>query len=473
MTGPIWEVVGGGDKGGVLVRLGRELASPAEQTRLSTGALVEEVDIVGDRLRYNLVAGTGYGPHSGWLSIKVKGAAQVVPADVKPPRSGWKILSRELPDWAPPPPGASVLPIADAGSSAVKPQSPQTPGEPYVFYHQICFNDTKPTGLRMSACLAAMDNCRTDLFTICDMSVESFKNVNDPFTQVMIELRPAIAKLGEGDSGDGLLYTTPDSSGPVLTWLRLEAQFGWPAFPLRTEEQTIYKVGKDINSAAREPIATARFVEAFTDSSADPPSALMGENWERDADKFFAKVKSDHSNEALNQRQIHKMYKSSGKPFTPTHYKEVSWLMSHAYADLWDVLYHARAPELLWDVNMLAGGEFAGLVAGEADPQALAMNLPKGMKVGTVYDTLCFLDSNTKKAMYVLLPQGSKKGPDCVLCISASYNWQTVPQDGATLTSEDLEACTAVSRNQLINFAAGNEAKPTRLLDLSNLPKPA
>ena len=46
-----WQVVGGADKGGILVREGQALASKACEERLSMGAKVKELQLVGDRLR--------------------------------------------------------------------------------------------------------------------------------------------------------------------------------------------------------------------------------------------------------------------------------------------------------------------------------------------------------------------------------------------------------------------------------------
>eukprot|EP00440_Ansanella_granifera_P020893 gb/GFBE01022688.1/.p2 GENE.gb/GFBE01022688.1/~~gb/GFBE01022688.1/.p2 ORF type:complete len:381 (-),score=96.65 gb/GFBE01022688.1/:1-1143(-) len=66
-----WEVVGGTDKGGILVREGQALGSKATTDRLSTGAVVEELQLVGDRLRYELTSGTG--PKTGWVSVKISG----------------------------------------------------------------------------------------------------------------------------------------------------------------------------------------------------------------------------------------------------------------------------------------------------------------------------------------------------------------------------------------------------------------
>lgn len=70
----MWEVVGGGDKGGIIVRIGRDLASPQEKKRLSTGALLREEELVGDRLRYTRLSGTG--PLEGWVSLTVSGTGK-------------------------------------------------------------------------------------------------------------------------------------------------------------------------------------------------------------------------------------------------------------------------------------------------------------------------------------------------------------------------------------------------------------
>jgi len=73
----MWEVVGGVDKGGIMVRQGQDLKSPALAERLSTGALVEQVSLKGDRLQYRLSKGTG--PEEGWISIKISGKDLAVP----------------------------------------------------------------------------------------------------------------------------------------------------------------------------------------------------------------------------------------------------------------------------------------------------------------------------------------------------------------------------------------------------------
>lgn len=57
----MWEIVGGAD----MVRDGENTKSNQLDDRLSTGALVEEVELKGDRLNYKLVTGTG--PQTGWV----------------------------------------------------------------------------------------------------------------------------------------------------------------------------------------------------------------------------------------------------------------------------------------------------------------------------------------------------------------------------------------------------------------------
>jgi len=65
----MWEIVGGADKGGILVKEGESPSTKQLGDRLSTGALVEEIQLKGDRLHYKLVTGTG--PPTGWITIKL------------------------------------------------------------------------------------------------------------------------------------------------------------------------------------------------------------------------------------------------------------------------------------------------------------------------------------------------------------------------------------------------------------------
>jgi len=72
----IWEVIGGAKQGGILVRKHRALSSPQLPERLGVGALVEEMEVVGDRLRVAKI--TGAGPKEGWISFKAGGDSLVV-----------------------------------------------------------------------------------------------------------------------------------------------------------------------------------------------------------------------------------------------------------------------------------------------------------------------------------------------------------------------------------------------------------
>lgn len=84
---PQWEVVGGADKGGILVREGKELKSPQCEQRLSHGAVIEELELEGERLHYKLISGTG--PDEGWVSLKVQGKDLVMPKVVVADPSNW------------------------------------------------------------------------------------------------------------------------------------------------------------------------------------------------------------------------------------------------------------------------------------------------------------------------------------------------------------------------------------------------
>lgn len=65
-----WEVVGGVGRGGIVVREGCSLVSP-ELARLSTGAIVREIEVNGNRLHYK--RWTGMGPDAGWVSLEING----------------------------------------------------------------------------------------------------------------------------------------------------------------------------------------------------------------------------------------------------------------------------------------------------------------------------------------------------------------------------------------------------------------
>jgi len=72
----VWKVVGGTDRGGVVVREGEGLISHQTPARLSTGALVVEVELVGDRLRYERISGSG--PDVGWVSVRLSGGKELL-----------------------------------------------------------------------------------------------------------------------------------------------------------------------------------------------------------------------------------------------------------------------------------------------------------------------------------------------------------------------------------------------------------
>mmetsp|Transcript_116805 Transcript_116805/g.260884 ORF Transcript_116805/g.260884 Transcript_116805/m.260884 type:complete len:659 (-) Transcript_116805:90-2066(-) len=65
----LWEIVGGADKGGILVREKKSQNSAQLPSRLATGAAVEEIELVSDRLHYRKRYGAG--PDEGWIGIKI------------------------------------------------------------------------------------------------------------------------------------------------------------------------------------------------------------------------------------------------------------------------------------------------------------------------------------------------------------------------------------------------------------------
>lgn len=57
------------DKGGIIVRQGEAISSSKLPERLATGAIVEELELVGERLHYRKLMGSG--PTEGWVGIKL------------------------------------------------------------------------------------------------------------------------------------------------------------------------------------------------------------------------------------------------------------------------------------------------------------------------------------------------------------------------------------------------------------------
>jgi len=73
-----WVVVGGdAEKGGIVVREGESLRSTT-LPRLATGAKVEQLERIGDRVHFRKLEGDG--PKEGWVSFTVKGKELLAPA---------------------------------------------------------------------------------------------------------------------------------------------------------------------------------------------------------------------------------------------------------------------------------------------------------------------------------------------------------------------------------------------------------
>eukprot|EP00930_Biecheleria_cincta_P043409 TRINITY_DN2980_c0_g1_i1.p1 TRINITY_DN2980_c0_g1~~TRINITY_DN2980_c0_g1_i1.p1 ORF type:complete len:1004 (-),score=206.03 TRINITY_DN2980_c0_g1_i1:259-3243(-) len=86
----LFEVVGGGDRGGLIVRTELALTSPALESRLSTGSIVKGLECCEGRLHYELVDGAG--PNSGWITMTLKDKDLVVSkSDSQKSTSGLKV----------------------------------------------------------------------------------------------------------------------------------------------------------------------------------------------------------------------------------------------------------------------------------------------------------------------------------------------------------------------------------------------
>jgi len=77
--GCMWIVVGGGDKGGILVRKGESFESKPYPVRLATGSRIEEMEVEGNRLHYKRIRGDG--PDFGWVNIALNEKALVEPEE--------------------------------------------------------------------------------------------------------------------------------------------------------------------------------------------------------------------------------------------------------------------------------------------------------------------------------------------------------------------------------------------------------
>eukprot|EP00930_Biecheleria_cincta_P070783 TRINITY_DN58392_c0_g1_i1.p1 TRINITY_DN58392_c0_g1~~TRINITY_DN58392_c0_g1_i1.p1 ORF type:complete len:633 (+),score=85.45 TRINITY_DN58392_c0_g1_i1:128-2026(+) len=105
----LWKVVGGSDKGGILVREGESTKSTQASERLASGAIVEQVTLTGDRLCYKLLKGAG--PKEGWISTRLKGLELAI-----------RISAKELERWVEPPAPAADKANSSEGAAAGLPE---------------------------------------------------------------------------------------------------------------------------------------------------------------------------------------------------------------------------------------------------------------------------------------------------------------------------------------------------------------
>jgi len=125
--GEIWEVVGGADRGGIIVRAGPDLSSRQLPRRLATGALVARAELAGERLCFRKVAGEG--PESGWVSVHLRDKALLVPApDLPAANAPASPVPALVPAPAPAVPGAlPTAPAAAPAAAATAPLPARTP----------------------------------------------------------------------------------------------------------------------------------------------------------------------------------------------------------------------------------------------------------------------------------------------------------------------------------------------------------
>mmetsp|Transcript_103329 Transcript_103329/g.221021 ORF Transcript_103329/g.221021 Transcript_103329/m.221021 type:complete len:127 (-) Transcript_103329:516-896(-) len=113
MSRQVWEVVGGSDRGGILVRSDQDLASAKFSERLSTGALVEELELQGERLHYRRIAGAG-GPLEGWVSTHLHSKELLVRRSDGPKPLLPQAALAPTPAKAARPPAPEATPVAPA-----------------------------------------------------------------------------------------------------------------------------------------------------------------------------------------------------------------------------------------------------------------------------------------------------------------------------------------------------------------------
>lgn len=94
-----WQVVGGSEKGGIVVRTGMDLQAPKEDELLSTGAVVQGVELAGSRLKFVRVSGQG--PDSGWVSVSVGDKRLLLPHGLAPPPQPLSASGRGAPSGQP------------------------------------------------------------------------------------------------------------------------------------------------------------------------------------------------------------------------------------------------------------------------------------------------------------------------------------------------------------------------------------
>ena len=83
----LWRVVGGGEKGGIIVRVGEDVSSQLAEERLATGAIIRELRRQGERLQFQKLSGLG--PVEGWISLRLQNGKDLV----EPLPALWRVVA--------------------------------------------------------------------------------------------------------------------------------------------------------------------------------------------------------------------------------------------------------------------------------------------------------------------------------------------------------------------------------------------
>lgn len=91
-----WRVVGGTERGGLVVRERKDTSSKASPKRLQTGALVEEIEFLSGSFRLHFRKVSGGGPDDGWVTTRASESEMLVRLKEWDPRPGRSLPTLDL-----------------------------------------------------------------------------------------------------------------------------------------------------------------------------------------------------------------------------------------------------------------------------------------------------------------------------------------------------------------------------------------